>query len=80
MAAKGRSAACVKYSTCVISSGHIVSSWAVRNSQAVAAPAPVWLCMTLPRASVTPAARPASARSGLTCAISIAGVGARNCG
>ncbi len=79
-AANGRSDACVKYSTCVSSNGHIVSSCALRNSQVVAVAALAWLCMTLPRGSLTPLARAASARSGWICAISMAGVGARNCG
>ena len=59
------------------SSGHSVTSWAVRYSQAVRSSRPVWLRSAVCLGTVWPATSAASFRSGCSCTTAIDGTGAR---
>ncbi len=73
----GRSGAKEKYLAAVTDTGQSLTSCAVRNSHGVASFACSRLCIGLPRGILGPARRFGSFGSGLNCATSIEGVGAR---
>jgi hypothetical protein len=63
------------YSAPAISSGHRVTSWAVRYSHAVCSPRPIRLLSADPRGTLKPSASAPSLRLGCSCTTAIDGVG-----
>ena len=80
VAADATSRVDVVYSASAISTGHSVTSCAVRYSQGVWSPFASWLRSTVSLGTASPSARAVSPGSGSKLTIAIDGVGDRKCG